>query len=1282
MNLHTTQRVRLGLNFMLVAVILCTKLLATIIPATDKQLLNGLSPYNWVCKEDSISSSVNGAAITLHFKGTQQVIMHVATDHLESKIPSHFPVIAWSVNGGMAQTYQLLADTNDVLLSTGLNDPNIEIYLKGTSPFEDRFDGDVPGNSLKITGFEVDAAGSLTSSNVSSKIWLNIGDSIMSGDGAIYTKGQGRPPDDGWAASEDGRASYGYLLAKHYGYQEARLAYGGYNWAGGMAGMPALETLIDQRTSTVSRLLEGKLSPLPEVVLVNLGENGKPEAAAVVQALTKLRSRVSMATKILVMIPASGKGRDELMQAFKSYQIATNDTNAELVDIGPVSFDTCDGVHPTADGHQSIYQAALPFFDKIVVMNHLTTAIELNHLRCEYQENPIGIDVAKPRLSWQMGEISGKATTRGQRQTAFQVIVASTEEKLKLDHGDLWDSGKVISNQTIQIEYAGQPLVSQTQCHWKVRVWDKDEVATEWSRPATWEMGLLSPQEWHAQWINDGKPTPTKPEDFYQEDPAPLFRKPFNLPEKILRARLFISGLGYYQASLNGKIIGDQVLDPGWTGYSKSVLYSTYEVTSQLRRGDNCLGVTLGNGWYNPLPLRFWGHLNLREHLTTGRPRFIARLEVEFCDGSKQSIVSDTSWKVSDGPIRFNNIYLGEKYDARREVLGWDGPGFLDSAWRQPAAASEPIGVLRAQAQPPIKVTRILKPVKITEPTPGVYLFDMGQNFSGWVKLQVSAPAGTEMILRYGELLNKDGSLNPLTSVAGQIKGRRKNSAGVEESVGGPGAPDMAWQSDTYITKGQGIEEYTPRFTFHAFRYVEVKGLIEKPSEEVITGLRLNSDVESAGSFRCSNTDFNRIQEMCDWTFLSNIFSVQSDCPHRERFGYGGDLAVTSEAFMMNYQMPSFYAKTVRDWGDSARADGTLTDTAPAIGVEYCGLAWGMAHPLLQRQLYQYYGERRLLEEQYATSKRWLDLEVGKNPQLIVVDGLSDHESLVPTPAPVMVTPLFATSAKIVSELAGILGHLEDKEKYRSLATHIQKVYSDKFIDPITGKVGHGTQASQAFALYLDLVPKEQRQAVLDYLMTDLRHSHTPHLTTGIFGTKFMLEVLSRENHSDLASAMVSQKSSPGWGQMLEQGATTLWEHWEGSDNTYSQNHPMFGSVSQWFYQWLGGIQPAPDAVGFDHIIIRPQIPAGLDWARCHYDSVRGRIVSRWQRSGNMLTLEITIPMNSTATLYIPTRDASGVTESGKRTDEAGGVKFLRMENNAAVYAVGSGTFQFLSQVP
>ena len=353
-------------------------------------------------------------------------------------------------------------------------------------------------------------------------------------------------------------------------------------------------------------------------------------------------------------------------------------------------------------------------------------------LRCNFSKSPLGVDAKNPELSWRL-----ESNSRNQRQTAFQVIVASSPALLTHSIGDLWDSGRVMTNATTGILYEGKILASSQPVFWKVRVWDKDDHASAWSKPARWEMGLMSVADWQAQWLNDGKDNPKKDEDFYKDDPAPLFRKQFIIAKKVARARLYISGLGYYEASLNGQRIGDQMLDPGWTQYAERILYSTFDVTDQLRRGDNCLGVMLGNGWYNPLPLRMWGHLNLREKLTVGRPCFIARLQMDFTDGTTQAIVSDPTWKVVEGPIRFNSLYLGEIYDARREATGWDHPGFEDNKWRQAAVATEPSGTLQAQLQPPIRVTKRLKPVKLTEPLPGVFIFDLGQNFGGWVNLKV-----------------------------------------------------------------------------------------------------------------------------------------------------------------------------------------------------------------------------------------------------------------------------------------------------------------------------------------------------------------------------------------------------------------------------------------------------------------------------------------------------------------------------------------------------------------
>ena len=895
-----------------------------------------------------------------------------------------------------------------------------------------------------------------------------------------------------------------------------------------------------------------------------------------------------------------------------------------------------------------------------------TAPLTVATLRCNYLVAPLGIDSARPCLGWVL-----QSGVRGQCQTAYQILVASTPEQLAQDQGDLWDSGKVVSGDSVQVEYGGRPLSSRQVCFWKVRVWDRHGVPSRWSAGSQWSVGLFKPEDWQAVWLNDGKPLPGKDEDFYAIDPAPLFRKEFQLSKPVKRASLQISGLGYCEASLNGARIGDQQLDPGWTLYSKRVLYSTYDLTPSLRRGANCLGVTLGNGWYNPLPLRMWGHLNLRQHLPVGRPRFIARLDVEFLDGSHQTIVSDAGWKVADGPIRRNSVYLGELYDARQEQPGWDRPDFDDSAWRPAAVAAEPIGELRAQECQPIRRTERLPALRLTEPRPGVFIYDFGVNFSGWVDLRLRAPAGTSVGLRYGELLNRDGTLNPLTSACGQIKGGR----------GGPGAPPIAWQGDTYIAKGRGLEAYAPRFTFHAFRYLEITGLpTALPLQDVI-GWRLNSAVPAAGTFACSNPAFNEIQQLCRRTFLANLFSVQSDCPHRERFGYGGDIAATSEAFICNFDMATFYAKTVHDRSDGPLSGpgGIMADTAPFVGIQYCGFAWQMAHPWLVSQSYRYYGNRRLLEEEYANAKAWLALVTQQHPGGLIEDGLGDHEAIIPTSALTINTPLYCQTARMLATWARQLQKPEDARQFEELAGRIQTAWRAKCLQPDTGQVGKGTQTSQACALYADVVAAPDRAKVMGYLLENLQSARAGHLTTGILGTKFLLDSLSANGQAETAYAIVNQPDFPGWRWMLKNGATTLWEHWALEENTFSHNHPMFGSVSQWFFQWLGGIQPAPDAVGFDRILIRPQPVKDLEWVRCTYDSIRGPIVSNWQRRGAALTLEVTIPANATATVHVPAASAAAVTESGKPAAEADGVKFLRMEANAAVYAVGSGTYRFES---
>ncbi|MCF7974610.1 MAG: glycoside hydrolase family 78 protein [Phycisphaerae bacterium] len=885
-------------------------------------------------------------------------------------------------------------------------------------------------------------------------------------------------------------------------------------------------------------------------------------------------------------------------------------------------------------------------------------------LKCEYQVNPMGLDVHRPRLSWTLA-----SDLRGQTQTAYHVIVSADLQGIEANRGDQWDSGKVTSKESIQVVYQGAPLKSGTRYFWKVRVWNKNGHASPWSKASWFETALLTPGEWQATWINDGKANPAADEDFYKFDPAPLFRKEFVLAKPMKQARLYITGLGYYEASLNGRRIGDHRLDPGWTKYTERVYYSTYDVTGQVRNGDNCLGVTLGNGWYNPMPLRMWGHKNLRENVPIGRPRFVSQLHIQYEDGSAEWIVSNEDWKVSQGPILRNSIYLGEIYDARKEIPGWDEPGFDDSAWPRAALATEPMGPLQAQPLAPMKVTATVKPVKISEPQKGVYIVDMGQNFSGWASFKFDAAPGTQVTLRYGELLHEDGTLNPMTSVCGQIKGKPNNALEAH--------PGLAVQRDVYFARGEGPEHYTPRFTFHAFRYIEITGYPVRPTLDMITGLRLNSEVQPVGHFSCSNEMFNAIQTLCDWTFLSNIFSVQSDCPHRERFGYGGDLVNTNEAFMMNYDMSNFYAKAVTDWDDSKLEDGMLTDTAPSVGIQYCGVGWAMAHPHTQLKLYQYYGDKRIIEQQYPTSRQWLDLVTKSTPTHIIKNGLSDHESLAEKPAPPMVTPLYYQSANILGQLASILGYQEQAATYRALAANIKTAYQANFFDAETGQCSPGTQASQSFALFSNILPDANRAAALTCLLDDIGE-HDGHLTTGIFGTRYMLELLSQHGHIQTAYDMVNQTTFPSWGHMLENGATTLWEHWAFSDNTFSHNHPMFGSVSQWFYNWLGGIQPHPEAVGFDRIIIRPQIPRDLSWVHCSYESIRGSITSHWHKIDQTLVMDIVIPANTVATVYVPCTRPDTIREGSLPAGQAPGVEFERREDNASLYRVQSGQYHFV----
>ncbi|MEO7119816.1 MAG: family 78 glycoside hydrolase catalytic domain, partial [Ginsengibacter sp.] len=537
-------------------------------------------------------------------------------------------------------------------------------------------------------------------------------------------------------------------------------------------------------------------------------------------------------------------------------------------------------------------------------------SLEPKSLRCEYVNNPLGIDVSQPRFTWNFSD----SKQRNETQSAYEIIVNDNLNDIQKMKGNEWTSGKINSNRNVNIEYEGKALQPFTRYYWSVKVFDENGNPSNWSNPSWFETAILESNDWSAKWINDGSKNPANDSDYYKQDRMPLFRKEFSATKKIQSARLYISGLGYYEAYLNGKKVGDHVLDPGFTTYRKEVLYSVYDITGLITRGDNVAGIMLGNGWWNPLPLKLFGHWDLRDYQQTGRPCVKAEINIKYADGSSDKIITDENWLTAPGPVTHNNVYLGEKYDARLEQKNWNIPGADNSVWKHAAVTDGPSGIMASQMQPPIRITKVIEPVKITEAGKDTFIVDMGQNFAGVARIKVLGESGRKISLRYGEDLFKSGSLNYLTTVMTQIKKGAIN--------GGPGAPETAWQQDEYILKGNRTETWNPRFTFHGFRYVEITGWPGKPALEDITGLRMNSDVQQAGTFACSNEQLNKLHDAIQWTFKSNIFSVQSDCPGREKMGYGADMVVTANAFMYNYDMAQFYRKAVKDFANEQRPEG------------------------------------------------------------------------------------------------------------------------------------------------------------------------------------------------------------------------------------------------------------------------------------------------------------------------------------------------------------------------
>ena len=1067
-----------------------------------------------------------------------------------------------------------------------------------------------------------------------------------------------------------------------------------------------------------------------------------------------------------------------------------------------------------------------------------TALVAVKELRCEYLDNPLGIDVTEPRLSWII-----TSQQRGQKQKAYRILVADSQDRLKANEGNVWDSGKVESEQNLHVVYEGKPLQSARRYSWKVRIWDQNDEASPWSESACWSMGLLSETDWQAKWIGVDRAEPDRTNDlegaqwiwsepgsattlaavgtryfrrtvtlpstcqvekvrctitaddeytlfvngqqigsgnnYYQVEtydvtqhfqaganvlavavtnlgaghnpagliaalrvetdsgepimvktgsewrvgdkaagewkdpgyddtnwlpaqvcdregispwglarlngaehtrlPARYLRREFNVGGGVKRATAYVSGLGFFELYLNGKKVGDHVLDPALTEYNKRVFYVTHDVTDLLQEGVNAVGVILGNG-------RYFGP---GRSLTYGYPKLLLQIRIEQDDGTRWDLLSDEQWKLStNGPIRANNAFDGEVYDARREQPGWRLSGFDDSTWDKAALVQPPGGPLAAQMIEPMRVTETIQPVAITNPQPGVYVYDMGQNMVGWVRFCAAGPRGTRITLRFAEVL-RDKGFAEVAANDGMVYLHNLRSAEA---------------TDAYIFKGGHRETFEPRFSCHGFRYVEVRGLPQAPDLSDLQGKVVHSAVERIGDFRCSNDLINQIYRNIGWGVRGNVRSIPTDCPQRdERHGWLGDPTNESKGASYSYRLAPFYAKWLDDIRLDQRADGAMPNVSPAYWTVYNGdIVWPSAATIIPQWYYGFYGDRKILQDNYESMKKWMSFLAQQHKSDYTVDvnlygdwcdastmdsalsmEVPDSEPFGATSRPLLSSAYYYHNARLMQRNATLLGHQEDADHFADLAGKIKTGFNQRFFHPQTNKYESETQTSYLLPLAFGLTPSEHRAAVIDNLIENIMLTHKGHLSVGLVGMQWLMQTLTDAGHAETAYTIATQTTRPSWGYMIANGATTMWERWDGNTANpamNSHNHLMLsGDFCIWLFESLAGIKCDPQQPGFKHIIMRPQVVGDLKYVKASHKSLYGLIKSDWKIDGSDFSWNITIPANTTATVYVPAGKPESVRESGSHPSQAQGVRFLGVDGAAAVYQLHSGSYRFVS---
>ena len=890
--------------------------------------------------------------------------------------------------------------------------------------------------------------------------------------------------------------------------------------------------------------------------------------------------------------------------------------------------------------------------------------LQTTDLACEQDATSLGVETMTPALGWQL-----KSDGRNTVQTACRILVADSPELLAAEEGNCWDSGKTRSDNSLQIFYAGVPLLPATTYYWKVKVWDNHGNESAWSEPAVWTTGLFSTGDWkNAQWIAlqklpaekrvvpgiHGKGQDTLGD---MKNVLPIFRREFAVEKPLKRATVFVSGLGHFEMSLNGKKVGDHFLDPGWTSYEQYALYVTFDITSYLQQGVNACGIMLGNGFYHTSRDRY-----LKCVVSHGYPKAVCRILLEYADGSTANVITDESWRVDASPITFTSIYGGEDYDARLEQNGWDKPGFNDSHWQQPLVVTGP--ALRSQTATPLKVMETIVPQRVFQSKTGQWVYDLGQNSSGIISLSVKAAKGQTMKVWPGELIDDDSIVTQRAS------------------------GDPFWFK--YTAAGRDVETWQPQFTYYGFRYLMLEGAVPEgkanpeklPVVTDIAGLHTRNAAPQAGTFTCSNELFNRTFHLIDWSIRSNMASVLTDCPHREKLGWLEQAHLMGSSIRYNYHINRLFYKIIDDMQAAQLPNGMVPDIAPEIVVFEGGFRdspeWGSAYVILPWYLYQWYGDKRPLQTHYEGMKRYVAYLGSTATDHIVSHGLGDWFDLGPntpgesqlTSKGVTATAIYYYDVCIMKQIAGLLGKKDDETCFGKLADDIRKAFNQKYFHADTQQYDRGSQAANAMAIYMGLVEPEHRQAVFNNIIADLE-SRDYALTPGDIGFRYLLRVLESEGASETIFTINNRDDVPGYGFQLARGATALTESWAAL-RFVSNNHCMLGHLMEWFFSGLGGIRQAEGSTAFRNIVIQPEPVGDITSASASYDSPYGKIVSDWKRDDRYFYLDVEIPVNTTAQVFFPFGEWKNLTESGEKC------KTKTDTQGCQTIKIGSGKYRFV----